>query len=332
MRILVTGAAGFIGFHLCKRLLQLDYDVVGLDTINDYYDIGLKYGRLKELGINKDDAEIFGKEISSAAFTFIRINLQDREQLPALFKRHKFTTVCNLAAQAGVRYSLDNPHSYIDSNISGFMNLLECCREHNIKRLIYASSSSVYGNNNEVPFKEDSMVDKPISIYAATKKANELMAHSYSHLFGLETVGLRFFTVYGPWGRPDMAMFLFTKAILEKQPIQIFNNGDLSRDFTYISDVIDGVVSVIEKEKLELEYQVFNIGNNKPVKLLDFVEALENELGIKALKNMLPMQDGDVNRTWADVTSLQNQVNYHPKVSVEEGIRYFVNWYSHYYK
>ncbi|TVZ22987.1 UDP-glucuronate 4-epimerase [Dokdonia sp. Hel_I_63] len=333
MKILVTGAAGFIGYHLCKRLLSEGHTVVGLDNINDYYDPQLKFDRLKELGVVREQAEKWNTPSTSKLhgnFSFIRLNLQDREGLPILFKRNSFDQVCNLAAQAGVRYSIENPEVYVDTNIVGFLNILECCRDYKVSKLVYASSSSVYGNSKEVPFTEKQSVDEPISIYAATKKSNELMAHTYSHLFNIETIGLRFFTVYGPWGRPDMAMFLFTDAILNKRPIKVFNEGNLSRDFTYISDIIEGVITVITGTS-RTKKPIYNIGNSEPVKLLDFITVLESELGITAIKQMMPMQDGDVHRTWADVSSLQNDFGYAPSVSVAEGIAAFLAWYRSYY-
>lgn len=334
--ILVTGAAGFIGYHLCETLVHLGYKVIGLDNINDYYDINLKYARLKQLGIEQEKAEVFGTISNSltydSRFQFIRMNLEDREELPKLFLSVKFNMVCNLAAQPGVRYSLKNPEAYVDSNIIGFLNILECCRHHNIKRLVYASSSSIYGNSDEVPFKITANVDKPVSLYAATKKANELMAHSYSHLYKIETIGLRFFTVYGPWGRPDMAMFLFTDAILNNRPIKIFNNGNLSRDFTYIDDIVKGVVSTLtENSKDKSLYKLYNIGNSSPVKLMDFINSIEKITGIEVEKEMLPMQDGDVNQTWADVSQLQKDYDYKSSTSVDSGIEAFVNWYKSYF-
>ncbi len=333
MKILVTGAAGFIGYHLCKRLLSEGHAVVGLDNINDYYDPQLKFDRLKELGVVKEQAEKWNTLSTSIVednFSFIRLNLQDRAALPKLFSSNSFDQVCNLAAQAGVRYSIENPEVYVDTNIVGFLNILECCRDYKVSKLVYASSSSVYGNSKEVPFTEKQSVDEPISMYAATKKSNELMAHTYSHLFNIETVGLRFFTVYGPWGRPDMAMFLFTDAILHNKPIKVFNEGNLSRDFTYISDIIDGVMTVISSDS-QSKNSIYNIGNSKPVKLLDFISALESELGLTATKQMMAMQDGDVHRTWADVSSLQKDFGYEPSVSVAEGIAAFVTWYKSYY-
>lgn len=333
MKILVTGAAGFIGYHLCKRLLSEGHSVVGLDNINDYYDPQLKFDRLKELGITEKEAEKWNIPCTSILgdnFSFIRLNLQDREGLPMLFKRNSFDQVCNLAAQAGVRYSIENPEVYVDTNIVGFLNILECCRDFKVSKLVYASSSSVYGNSKEVPFTEKQPVDEPISIYAATKKSNELMAHTYSHLFNIEAVGLRFFTVYGPWGRPDMAMFLFTDAILNRKPIKVFNEGNLSRDFTFISDIIDGVMAVISGSS-KSNHEIYNIGNSKPVKLLDFISALEDEIGVTAVKEMMPMQDGDVHRTWADVSLLHKDFGYEPSVAVAEGIADFVKWYNSYY-
>jgi len=298
-KILVTGAAGFIGYHLCEALIKQGHDIIGLDNINDYYDVNLKYARLHELGIEKESASVFSKisesMIHGSHMQFIRLNLEDRNTLPKLFKTYQFDMVCNLAAQAGVRYSIENPEAYIDSNINGFLNVLECCRHHNVKRLVYASSSSVYGNTDKTPFEETANVDQPISLYAATKKSNELMAHTYSYLYKIETIGLRFFTVYGPWGRPDMAMFLFTDAIINNKPIKVFNNGNLSRDFTYIDDIVGGVVNTLLKEsKNSSLYKLYNIGNGKPVQLLDFIKSLEEVLNITATKNMLTMQDGDV--------------------------------------
>ena len=335
--ILVTGAAGFIGYHLCKALLNAAHMVIGLDNINDYYDVNLKYARLQLLGIERKDAEVYNaisnSTIRGSQMQFIRLNLEDREALPKLFKEFKFDMVCNLAAQAGVRYSLKNPEAYIDSNINGFLNVLECCRHHSVKRLVYASSSSIYGNSDKVPFNESENVDKPISLYAATKKSNELMAHTYSHLYGIKTIGLRFFTVYGPWGRPDMAMFLFTDAIINKRPIKVFNNGDLSRDFTYIDDIVAGVVTtLLDESKDKSLYKIYNIGNSTSVKLTDFIKSIENILGIVSEKEMLPMQAGDVNQTWADLSKLQKDYNYKSNTSVEKGVEAFIDWYKMYYK
>lgn len=335
-KILVTGAAGFIGYHLCETLIKQGHRVIGLDNINDYYDVTLKYARLQELGIKKEAATVF-TEISQSTqhgsnMQFIRLNLEDREELPKLFKTFNFDMVCNLAAQGGVRYSIENPEAYIDSNVTGFLNILECCRHHRVKRLVYASSSSVYGNSNHTPFRETANVDTPISLYAATKKSNELMAHTYSHLYNIETIGLRFFTVYGPWGRPDMAMFLFTDAIINNKPIKVFNNGNLSRDFTYIDDIIQGVVNTLLKDsKNDSLYKLYNIGNGRPVQLLDFIESLEKVLDIAAIKNMLPMQAGDVHQTFADTSSLKHDYNYKPQITVDKGIQAFVLWYKGFY-
>ena len=334
--ILVTGAAGFIGYHLCESLLKQGHFVIGLDNINNYYEVSLKYARLHQLGIEKESASVFSKisesTIHGSRMQFIRMNLENRIELPKLFKSYNFDMVCNLAAQAGVRYSIENPHAYIDSNINGFLNVLECCRHYNVKRIVYASSSSVYGNTDKIPFEEITNVDLPISLYAATKKSNELMAHTYSHLYKIETIGLRFFTVYGPWGRPDMAMFLFTDAILNNKPIDIFNNGNLSRDFTYIDDIVQGVISTLLKDlKNSSLYKLYNIGNGKPVQLLDFIESLEKVLDIKASKNMLPMQDGDVYQTFASTLKLEHDFEYKPQTKVDDGINEFVKWYKNFY-
>ncbi|WP_299778152.1 NAD-dependent epimerase [uncultured Formosa sp.] len=334
--ILVTGAAGFIGFYVSKQLLELGHTVIGIDNINDYYDVNLKYARLAELGIQREQAEKELNMSSSVNFgdrmQFVRMNLEDRDALPNLFKSHAIDLVCNLAAQAGVRYSLENPNAYADSNLIGFLNILECCRHNGITKLVYASSSSVYGNSDAVPFQETANVDHPISLYAATKKANELMAHTYSHLYGFETIGLRFFTVYGPWGRPDMAMFLFTDAIINNKPIKVFNNGELSRDFTYIDDIVSGVLStLLEPSDSNQLYKLYNIGNSQPVKLLDYIEAIEDVIGKAAEKQMLPMQAGDVKQTYADVSKLKKQYNYQPKTNVKQGVSNFVTWYKNYY-
>ncbi|WP_047245777.1 NAD-dependent epimerase [Maribacter thermophilus] len=339
MKILVTGAAGFIGFYVAKSLLEKGHTVVGLDNINDYYDVNLKYARLQQLGIKKSDAEPFNviaKSESQPAFSFVRMALEDREQLPKLFKNEAFDKVCNLAAQAGVRYSLENPEAYVDSNLVGFLNILECCRNYKIKHLVYASSSSVYGLNEKIPFETTDSVDYPVSLYAATKKSNELMAHSYGHLYGFKTTGLRFFTVYGPWGRPDMAMFLFTDAIINDRPIKVFNNGKLERDFTYIDDITEGVVRIMETPITDTvskkdHYKVYNIGNSKSVKLMDFITAIEESLGKVAKKEMLPMQAGDVERTWANVNDLIADYGYSPNTSIKKGVQRFVDWYKEYY-
>ena len=336
MKILVTGAAGFIGYHLVKTLIKDNHEVIGLDNINDYYSTNLKFDRLKELGINKDSAKDFLSLSGSNLFKnfkFIRMNLEDRENLPKLFKDQKFDVVCNLAAQAGVRYSIENPETYIDSNIVGFLNILECCRNHNIKKLVYASSSSVYGDNKKTPFEETDNTDKPISLYAASKKSNELMAHTYSHLFKLNTIGLRFFTVYGSWGRPDMAYYLFADAITKDKAIKVFNNGDLSRDFTHIEDIVIGVKSVLLTDSSTKKiYELYNIGNNKPVVLTKFIETIEKYLGKKSIKKMLPMQDGDVKKTWASISKITKDYNFQNKVSLEKGIEEFINWYKVYHE
>lgn len=329
MHILVTGAAGFIGFHVAQKLLSRGERVVGVDNLNDYYDVNLKLARLALLE-------------AQPAFTFIKANLQDRPAIEALFNEHRFDAVINLAAQAGVRYSLENPQAYIDSNIVGFTNILECCRHHNIGHLVYASSSSVYGMNSAMPFSVHDNVDHPMSLYAASKKANELMAHTYSHLFGVPTTGLRFFTVYGPWGRPDMALFLFTKAILAGEPIKVFNNGQMQRDFTYIDDIVEGVIRIMDKPATpnpdwdsaapdpgtsSAPYRIFNIGNNNPVLLMDFISAIEKALGKTAEKELLPMQPGDVAATYANIEDMIDAVNYHPQTPVQEGIDNFIAWY-----
>jgi len=347
-KILVTGTAGFIGYHLAKRLIERGDEVVGLDCINDYYDVNLKYARLERTGILKNEIE-YGEFVQSSKFKnykFIMLKLEDREAILKLFSIEKFDKVCNLAAQAGVRYSIENPFTYIDSNIVGFMNILEGCRHNGVKHLVYASSSSVYGLNEEMPFSVHHNVDHPVSLYAASKKSNELMAHTYSYLYQIPTTGLRFFTVYGPWGRPDMALFLFTKAILEGKPIEVFNNGNMQRDFTYVDDIVEGVVRVIDSPPAGnpgwsgrqpdpgtsvAPYRVYNIGNSRPVKLLDFIEAIEDALGKRAVKNFLPMQPGDVPATWADVSDLAADFGYQPSTPVEEGIRRFVEWYRGYY-
>ena len=334
--ILVTGAAGFIGFHLTKLLLNLGYNVIGLDNINDYYDVNLKFARLGLLGIDRSDAEkellICESKTYPSKMRFVKMNLEDRNALPELFEKHTIDIVCNLAAQAGVRYSIENPNVYVDSNVVGFLNVLECCRNYKVRKLVFASSSSVYGNSEDVPFKESQNVDHPISLYAATKKSNELMAHCYSHLYGFETIGLRFFTVYGPWGRPDMAMFLFTDAIINDKPIQVFNNGDLSRDFTYIDDIVSGIVStLVADSNTNTPYKLYNIGNSQPIKLLSYIEEIEKALGKKAIKNMRPMQAGDVNQTFADVTELKKDYKYEPNKPISKGIEDFVRWFKSYY-
>lgn len=332
--VLVTGAAGFIGYHLCETLIKEGYTVVGLDNINDYYSVNLKYDRLSELGIERSNAEVFDLEVKSTKhmnFSFIRMNVEDREALPKLFKAKSFDYIIHLAAQAGVRYSIENPEAYIDSNIVGFLNILECCRHNNIKHLVYASSSSVYGANDKIPFSEEDRVDYPVSLYAATKKSNELMAHTYSHLYNLPTSGLRFFTVYGPWGRPDMAPMLFADAITNNRPIKVFNHGDMSRDFTYIDDIIEGIMITLKgpasKNKNDIiNYQLFNIGNGSPISLMEFIEAMEISLGKSAEKIMMPMQPGDVPRTWANTNKL-NKLGYKSMTPITEGVNRFTQWY-----
>lgn len=334
-KVLVTGAAGFIGYYTAKKIIDLGYEVVGLDNINDYYDINLKYARLNELGIDRNQAEIENNIVQSSTFPtfkFIRLNLEDRENLPQLFKTEQFDSVINLAAQAGVRYSLENPMAYVDSNIVGFVNILEACRYNKIKHLVYASSSSVYGENDKIPFGEEDQVDHPVSLYAASKKANELMAHTYSHLYQLPTSGLRFFTVYGPWGRPDMAPMLFADAMTNNREIKVFNNGEMSRDFTYIDDIVQGIIITLQHPDTKGNgYQLFNIGNGSPVSLLHFIECMETSLGITADKNMMPMQAGDVPRTWADTTHL-NALGYQSTTPIEKGVEQFVNWFKMYFK
>jgi len=345
VKILVTGTAGFIGYHLAKRLAERGDEVVGLDNINDYYDVNLKYARLNEAGIEREKIE-YNQLIESKKYPnykFIKINLEDKFNLFKLFEKEKFDKVCHLAAQAGVRYSLKNPDAYINSNIIGHMNILEAVRHNGVKALSYASSSSVYGLNKKQPFSTNDNVDHPISLYAATKKANELMSHTYSYLYNIPTTGLRFFTVYGPWGRPDMALFKFVKNILEDKPIDVYNYGEMKRDFTYIDDIIEGVVRVIDNPPKSnpnwdgkpsesiAPYKVYNIGNGSPVRLMDFIEAIEEVLGKKAKKNLLPMQPGDVEITWADTTDLEKDLGYKPYTDVREGIKKFVEWYRKFY-
>ncbi|MCK9472261.1 NAD-dependent epimerase [Sulfurimonas sp.] len=331
MKILITGTAGFIGFHLAKKLLERGDEVVGIDNINDYYDVNIKYARLKELGIsNKTVIETL--PIASSKYKnhkFIKMNLEDTQAINNLFEIEKFDAVCNLAAQAGVRYSIENPHAYIQSNVVGFLNILEACRNFGVKNLAYASSSSVYGLNKSQPFKTTDMTDTPISLYAATKKSNELMAHTYSHLYGIQTTGLRFFTVYGPWGRPDMAPMLFADAILHDRAIKVFNHGEMSRDFTYIDDIVDGVIKVIDTPAKK--FDIYNIGNNSPVELMKFIATLEEELGIEAKKEFLPMQDGDVESTYADVSGLIENFGYKPDTRLDVGVEKFVKWYKSFY-
>ncbi|MGY5351731.1 NAD-dependent epimerase [Wenyingzhuangia sp. IMCC45533] len=338
MKILVTGAAGFIGFHLSSLLLSRGHDVVGIDNINDYYDINLKFARLEELGVKREKTEKFGNQTRSSIhsnFSFLRINLEDKQAIDKLFENEAFGVVCNLAAQAGVRYSIENPQAYVDSNIVGYVNLLEACRNNNVKHLVYASSSSVYGLNSKIPFSTKDTVDTPISLYAASKKSNELMAHTYSHLFGFATTGLRFFTVYGPWGRPDMAAYLFAEGIRNDKPIKVFNHGNMERDFTYVGDIVEGVMRIIEgevetrKSKKEL-YKVYNIGNNNSVKLTDYIANIEKNLGKEAQKIMMDMQPGDVAKTWADVSDLIKDYDYQPNTPIDIGVKKFIDWYKVY--
>lgn len=350
MKILITGTAGFIGFHLANRLIAEGNEVIGLDSINNYYDVSLKIARLEKAGIIRTKIA-YNEEVESTTlkgYTFIQLDIVDKLPLERLFVKHKFDKVIHLAAQAGVRYSIKNPSAYIQSNILGFANMLECCRNHTIAHFIYASSSSVYGLNTKVPFSTEDHVDHPVSLYAATKKSNELMAHSYSHLYGIPTTGLRFFTVYGPWGRPDMAYFLFANAITKGQPIKVFNQGEMSRDFTYIDDIIEGVFQVIVQKKPSVNinwkgnskhtasssapYKIYNIGAGKPVSLLEFIEIIEKELGQTAAKNFLPMQDGDVATTYCDTSALTNDFGYSPKVNLKEGISKTMTWYKDYFK
>ena len=333
MKILVTGTAGFIGFHLIEKLVTRGDIVVGIDNINDYYPVSLKYARLKECGIAENKI-VQGHEVQSTMYRnyrFIRLDICDRPKLEQLFHKEKFDVVVNLAAQAGVRYSIENPYTYIESNIVGFLNILECSRTFGIKHLVYASSSSVYGGNTKTPFSEDDKVDNQVSIYAATKKSNELMANVYSKLYKLPTTGLRFFTVYGPWGRPDMAPMLFADAITHNRPIKVFNNGNLSRDFTYIDDIIEGVTRVMDTVPIaEIPSDIFNIGHGEPMQLMDFINTLETALGKKAEMDFLPMQPGDVYTTFADTSKLANTFGYTPKVSLKDGVQDFVNWYMNY--
>ncbi len=348
MKILVTGTAGFIGHALAKKLLERGDEVVGIDNINDYYDVNLKYARLHELGINQEQIKA-GKEVKSSLYerhSFFKIDLADKGSIDVLFQMQQFDAVVNLAAQAGVRYSLENPYAYIESNILGFMNILEGCRHHGVKNLCYASSSSVYGLNKSQPFKTSDKTEHQVSIYAATKKSNEMMAHTYAHLYGIQTSGLRFFTVYGPWGRPDMAPMLFTDAILNDRAIKVFNHGKMSRDFTYIDDIVDGIIKVIDNpaqpnenwdakdpeiQSSSAPYRIYNIGNNEPVSLMEFIETIEDAIGKKAEKNFMPMQDGDVVSTYADVSGLIDNFGYKPSTSLSEGIGQFIRWYKKFY-
>ena len=336
--ILVTGSAGFIGYHLFKRLQQQGHQVLGVDNLNNYYDVNLKLSRLQDCGFAVNEIAEGRLVASNEGGRFRQMNLADRAETMQLFQKERFDYVCHLAAQAGVRYSLENPHTYVDSNIVGFLNILEGCRQQTVKHLVYASSSSVYGDSEQVPFQVGTPVDKPISLYAATKQSNELMAYCYNHLFAIPLSGLRFFTVYGPWGRPDMALFKFTKAILEEKPIPVFNHGDLQRDFTYISDIIEGVWRVLFERKFDDAPddsnipKIYNIGNGQPVKLLDFIQAIEQATGKKAIINSMPMQPGDVYQTWADTSALQNDFNFKPVVNINDGVEKFVSWYRQFYQ
>lgn len=341
-KILLTGIAGFIGSRVGQMLAQRGDTVVGVDNINDYYDVRLKYARLRELlGIDYDGTDMpFSKEYTSVKYPnlrFIRLSIDDKTALDALFEKEQFDVVLNLAAQAGVRYSITNPYTYMQSNMVGFLNILEACRNYNVPKLVFASSSSVYGLNEKVPYSEDDMVDAPVSLYAATKKSNELMAHSYSKLYGLQTIGLRFFTVYGPWGRPDMSPMLFATALKEDKPIKVFNNGNMIRDFTYIDDIAEGTIRAIDhtldKSQCEHEvpYRIYNIGCSHPVKLMDFISEMEQAYGNEAKKEYMPMQAGDVYQTNADCTRLEDEMGYKPKVRLHEGIGKFMEWFKHYY-
>lgn len=344
-KVLVTGAAGFIGFHTCKKLVGLGFEVTGLDNVNDYYDPSLKWARLRELGIEKED-KIFFNELTTPNFKFVKGDLADKSIIEQVFKEGQFDLVINLAAQAGVRYSLTNPQVYIDSNITGFLNILEGCRNHPVKHLVFASTSSVYGLNGKLPFSVKDSTNHPISLYASSKKANELMAHSYAHLFGIPSTGLRFFSVYGPWGRPDMALFIFVKNMLEGKPIDVYNNGVMKRDFTYVDDIVNGIYNVMikppapnlnwniihpEAYSSSAPYKVMNIGNQSPVELLDFITEIELNLNKKAIKNMLPMQAGDVPANIANVDELIADYNYKPTTTVKVGVKNFVDWYMKFY-
>ncbi|PIE86008.1 MAG: NAD-dependent epimerase [Bacteroidia bacterium] len=349
MKILITGTAGFLGSHLAKRLLKKNYEVFGLDSINDYYDTNIKFARLAQAGIDKEEIS-YNKTLESrkyANYKFIKLQLEDKQNIQSLVAKFKPDVVCNLAAQAGVRYSLKNPYAYLNSNLNGFLNIIEACRQNNVKHFLYASSSSVYGLNEKLPLSVKDNVDHPISLYAATKKSNELMAHAYSYLYNIPTTGLRFFTVYGPWGRPDMALFIFTKAILEDKPIEVYNYGNMKRDFTYIDDIVAGIERMIPKPPLPNDkwtglspdpasslapYRLYNIGNNSPVNLLDFIEAIEDSLGKKAKKQLLPLQKGDVMATYADVSEIVEHFDYKPNTPIKKGISEFIKWYREYYK
>lgn len=346
MKVFITGTAGFIGFHLAEKLLSKGFNVLGIDNINDYYDVNLKLDRLKQAGITDPKPGDISQSNKHESYRFIQADIQDEEVITGLFKTENIDIVVNLAAQAGVRYSLENPQTYLDSNITGFLNILEGCRHYPVKHLIYASSSSVYGANKNMPFKTSDTVDHPVSLYAASKKSNELMAHTYSHLFGIPTTGLRFFTVYGPWGRPDMALFLFTKAMIEGKSIDVYNYGEMARDFTYVDDIVDGIDALIEHApnkttkdlnsarngETNVPYQLFNIGYGSPVKLMDFINEIEKNLNVNADKNMMPIQPGDVPKTWADVADLQDLTGFRPITSIDKGVKNFIDWYLKYYK
>ena len=329
-KVLVTGAIGFIGYHLTERLLKEGYYVVGIDNINSYYDVRLKYAKLPILGIEEDSIwpNVPYQSNKHKHFKFVKLDIKDRYNLEKLFETEKFDIVCNLAAQAGVQYSIKDPHTYIENNITGFINITDSCRQNKIEHFIYASSSSVYGNREDVPFKETDNVDQPISLYAASKKSNELIAHSYSHLFNLNTTGLRFFTVYGPWGRPDMAPFIFVKRILEGKPITVFNNGDMERDFTYVDDIIEGIYKVIKGNGIDDNYKIYNIGNSNPVNLKNFIQTIEKIVDKKALIEYKTMRSGDVVRTYSDISSIQKDYKYKPKTDIYTGINLFSNWYK----
>lgn len=347
MKVLVTGVAGFIGFHVAKKLLERGDEVTGIDNINDYYDVNLKYSRLMELGVHLGSNDNQATSVTHRAFEFFRIGVEDECSIKSLFANNKFDRVVHLAAQAGVRYSLENPRAYVQSNLVGFLNILEGCRYQQIEHLVYASSSSVYGANESIPFSVHDNVDHPLSLYAASKKSNELMAHTYSHLYDLPTTGLRFFTVYGPWGRPDMAPMLFAKAILEGKPIDVYNHGNMERDFTYIDDIVEGTLRVLDKVAQKSEnwrgdapdpatskapWRIYNIGNSSPVNLMAFIAEIEKTLGVKARKNFFPMQPGDVPATWADINDLKEETGFVPVVTIGDGVKRFIDWYSNYYR
>lgn len=335
MKVLVTGTAGFIGSYVVKGLLAQGHEVVGLDNLNTYYDVVLKYARLADAGIEQEKIEekVLVQSSRYPLYRFTKLDLTDREALTALFETEQFDKVVNLAAQAGVRYSIENPYAYIESNVMGFLNLLENCRRHPVGHLVYASSSSIYGMNEKTPYAEDDQVDTPVSLYAATKKSDELMAHAYSKLYGIPTTGVRFFTVYGPWGRPDMAPYLFMKAVLNGEPVKIFNHGQMRRDFTYIDDIIEGVLKIIDHPSTyAVPYRIYNIGNSVPVELMNFVRVIERTTGRQAVKQMMEMQPGDVVCTYADTSRLQQDFGYKPTTTVEEGIRRFYEWYVEYHR